>query len=207
MSGERALPGSAGAVERRRTSPRCRPGPAVPGSLSEQPRESRACPCCSCVPDHLDGAGRGPEGAGRRPRPRPCRALPRDRRSQASIVTTCCDRLQVPRISPSTRSAPGHTRDVQSSARSIRPRDEELPLFSVEQEVGVAARQQAGRRVGCLGGAHGPASSASSHSSPSGERTGTSNPSSEAKAAAPALREIPAQREKLSAVVGPKTWR
>ena len=107
---------------------------------------------CSRPPRY---AGRRLEGAGRWPRPRSRRALARDRRAQASIRTVWCARLQVPRISPSTRSAPGHTRDVQSRCPLIRPRDEKLPLCSVEQEVGIAARQQARGRGGRLGGAHG----------------------------------------------------
>ena len=79
----------------------------------------------------------------------------RDRRAQASMRTVWRARRQVPRISPSTRSAPGHTREVQSrclcSVRGTRS-TRSAPL---EQEVGVAARQQAHGRGGRLAGAHG----------------------------------------------------
>ena len=41
----------------------------------------------------------------------------RDSRRQVSIVTLPCARRHVPTISPSTRTAPGQTRDVQSAPR------------------------------------------------------------------------------------------
>ena len=40
-----------------------------------------------------------------------------ERRPHVSIVTAWCARLQVPEISPSTSSAPGHTRGVHSRLR------------------------------------------------------------------------------------------
>ena len=157
------LSGSRAASARRRRSrkttrscptARCPPTPgAVPPSATGPDSTRARRDATRGVPDHLDSRSR--PGRGR------TRGLGLDRIAhrareavQVSIRTVCCARRQVPRISPSTRSAPGHTRDVQSAA-AIRLRDEKLPLRSVEQEVGVAARQQARRRGSHLGGAHG----------------------------------------------------
>ena len=76
---------------------------------------------------------------------------------QVWTVTVSCARRQVPRISPSRSTAPGHTRGVQSCAAMIGVRDEQCPVISLEQEVGVAARQQPRRRRRPRVGAEAPA--------------------------------------------------
>ena len=75
------------------------------------------------------------------------RAPRRERRRHDAIVTSAWARRQVPTISPSTRTAPGQTRDVQSSPRR-RIGDQQLPIGSLEQVVGVAARKQPRGRHG-----------------------------------------------------------
>ncbi len=58
-------------------------------------------------------------------------ARPGDRRAQASSRTVWPDRLQVPRISPSTSSAPGHTRAVQTlGARAPSQRMATVPVVA-----------------------------------------------------------------------------
>ena len=131
----------------------------------------------------------------------------RESRAHVSIRTTCCARRHVPRTSPSTSSAPGHTRDVQSlRRRSACGTSNSRSAPSSRKYASPLGSRRAG--AGSVSGASiSVSSSESSHSSPSGERTRSSVPSSEANAPAPALREIPAQRAKPSAVPGPKTWR
>ena len=78
---------------------------------SMRPRAQRPVSQTTAMPRSRPGSGRTLASASIASR------VPRERRVHASIRTVCCARLQVPRISPSTRSAPGHTRGVQRRSR------------------------------------------------------------------------------------------
>ena len=102
MRGATSTPGtSAGA------RPHARPRTAL--TLVARPRfrrsSARRCP------------GRCPAAAGTPPPPRRRHAYARENLPHVSIDNVSCARRHVPRISPATRRAPGHTRGVQSAPR------------------------------------------------------------------------------------------
>ena len=70
----------------------------------------------------------------------------RERRRHGWIVSTCSARRQVPTVSPSTSRAPGQTRDVHSAAALTLVGHQEFAVGALQQEPGIAARQEPGRR-------------------------------------------------------------
>jgi hypothetical protein len=115
-----------------------------------------------------------------------------------------------PATSPRSRldeeSARSHARGPWL-ASTTRIGDEELPIATLEEEVGVPlGRSRAG--AGDPGAARNSGSSrVTIHASPIGERTGVSDASSASNAATPPRAEIPAHRANASGVAGPKTCR
>ena len=123
-------------------------------------------------------------------------------------MTTGPARRHVPATSPSTSTAPGQTRGVQSSSR--RPGSGTSSSRSAPWRRKYASPLGRSRAVATSRPTEVRNASSSSlkiHASPTGVRTGVSDPASASKVARPRAGTIPAHPANASAVAGPKTWR
>ncbi len=129
----------------------------------------------------------------------------RDSLRHKSIETSAADRRHTPVISPPTRTAPGHTRVVHSAARR-------LGSGTKISRSAPHSKEYASPLGSSLAGATGPgwdrnpfSSSERIQASPTGVRTGVSEPASPWNATLASALPIPAQPANIAGIVGPQT--
>ncbi len=107
-------------------------------------------------------------------------------RRHDSIVTSVCERLHVPTISPSTRTAPGQTRGVQSWRRWSESGTRSSRSAPCRRKYASPLGRSRADAAGPPGARNVGSSLVRIHASPTGVRTGVSDPPSASNAARPA---------------------